>query len=82
MAQQNRSWQFDLEEGVLDTARLTRVVVDPTAPLSFKQEDDSNFRDTGRDIVAGQFRFHARASDHGRGSVCGHSGPAPSSGAV
>ncbi len=46
MAQQNRSWSFDLEEGVLDTARLTRVVVDPTAPLSFKQEDDSKFRDT------------------------------------
>ncbi|MBB35693.1 MAG: cobaltochelatase subunit CobT [Hirschia sp.] len=46
MAQQNRSWQFDLEEGVLDTARLTRVVVDPTSPLSFMQEDDSNFRDT------------------------------------
>lgn len=46
MAQQNRSWTFDLEEGVLDTARLTRVVTDPTSPLSFKQEDDSNFRDT------------------------------------
>jgi len=46
MAQQNRSWMFDLEEGVLDTARLTRVIVDPTAPLSFKMEDDSKFRDT------------------------------------
>ncbi len=46
MAQQHRSWQFDLEEGVLDTARLTRVVVDPTSPLSFMQEDESKFRDT------------------------------------
>ena len=46
MAQQNRSWSFDLEEGILDTARLTRIITDPTAPLSFKQEDDSNFRDT------------------------------------
>ena len=46
MAQQNRSWSFDLEEGVLDTARLTRIITDPTAPLSFKQEDDSQFRDT------------------------------------
>ena len=46
MAQQNRSWQFDQEEGVLDTARLTRVIIDPTAPLSFKVEDDSHFRDT------------------------------------
>jgi len=46
MAQQNRSWDFDLEEGVLDTARLTRVVIDPMQPLSFKQERDTQFRDT------------------------------------
>ena len=36
MAQQNRSWDFDLEEGTLDTARLVRVVTDPMHPLSFK----------------------------------------------
>jgi cobaltochelatase CobT len=46
MAQQNRSWSFDLEEGLLDVARLTRVIVDPTAPLSFKQEEETQFRDT------------------------------------
>src|SRR5579872_771083 len=46
MAKQNRSWTFDLEEGILDVARLTRVIVDPTAPLSFKQEEDTEFRDT------------------------------------
>ena len=46
MAQQNRSWDFDLEEGYLDTARLTRVVIDPMQPLSFKQERDTKFRDT------------------------------------
>ena len=46
MAQQNRAWSFDLEEGLLDVARLTRVIVDPTAPLSFKQEEDTEFRDT------------------------------------
>ena len=46
MAQQNRSWHFDLEEGVLDTARLTRIVTDPTSPLSFKAESESPFRDT------------------------------------
>ncbi len=45
-AQQNRAWSFDLEEGLLDVARLTRVIVDPTAPLSFKQEQDTEFRDT------------------------------------
>jgi cobaltochelatase CobT len=46
MAQQNRSWQFDLEEGVLDVARLSRVVTEPLAPLTFKMEDDTDFRDT------------------------------------
>ena len=46
MAQQNRSWEFDLEEGQLDSARLTRIVIDPFHPLSFKQEKDMRFRDT------------------------------------
>jgi cobaltochelatase CobT len=46
MAQQNRSWDFDLEEGLLDTARLTRVVTDPMQALSFKVERDTDFRDT------------------------------------
>jgi len=46
LAKQNRSWAFDLEEGMLDVARLTRVIIDPTAPLSFKQEEDTEFRDT------------------------------------
>ena len=46
MAQQNRAWEFDLEEGQLDPARLTRIVIDPQQPLSFKREQDTNFRDT------------------------------------
>ena len=46
LAQQNRSWDFDLEEGQLDTAKLTRVLTDPMQPLSFKQERDMEFRDT------------------------------------
>ncbi|MDE2493148.1 MAG: cobaltochelatase subunit CobT [Alphaproteobacteria bacterium] len=46
MAQQNRNWEFDLEEGLLDTARLTRIVIDPMHPLSFKREKDTSFRDT------------------------------------
>jgi cobaltochelatase CobT len=46
MAKQNRSWSFDLEEGLLDTARLTRVIVDPLSALSFKQEEDMPFKDT------------------------------------
>jgi cobaltochelatase CobT len=46
MAQQNRSWEFDLEEGTLDPVRLPRIIMDPFQPLSFKQEQDTNFRDT------------------------------------
>lgn len=45
-AQQNRSWDFDQEEGVLDAARLARVVVSPTTSLSFKVERETEFRDT------------------------------------
>ena len=45
-AKQNRSWNFDLEEGYLDPARLSRVITDPTQPLSYKMESDTNFRDT------------------------------------
>lgn len=46
LAQQNRAWEFDLEEGMLDSARLSRVVTDPFQPLSFKKERDTTFRDT------------------------------------
>ena len=46
MAQQNRSWEFDLEEGQLDPARLSRIIIDPLHPLSFKAEKDTEFRDT------------------------------------
>ncbi|MCC6889391.1 MAG: cobaltochelatase subunit CobT [Hyphomicrobiales bacterium] len=46
MAQQNRAWEFDLEEGLLDTARLPRVIIDPLHALSFKREKDTTFRDT------------------------------------
>ena len=46
MAQQNRSWVFDLDEGILDAARLARIVIDPMQPLSFKREKDQEFRDT------------------------------------
>ena len=45
-AQQNRSWEFDRDEGILDAGRLARVVANPTTPLSFKIEKDTEFRDT------------------------------------
>jgi cobaltochelatase CobT len=46
MAQQSRSWDFDQEEGLLDAARLARIVIDPTRSLSYKIERDTQFRDT------------------------------------
>ena len=46
MAQQQRAWEFDLEEGLLDVARLARVVVNPMQSLSYKRERDADFRDT------------------------------------
>ena len=46
LAQQNRAWDFDLEEGTLDAARLTRIITDPMHALSFKRERDTDFRDT------------------------------------
>ncbi len=46
LAQQNRAWEFDLEEGYIDAGRLSRIVVDPTSPLAYKMERDMQFRDT------------------------------------
>jgi len=46
LAQQNRGWDFDLDEGVIDAARLARVIVDPMQPLAYKRERDTQFRDT------------------------------------
>ena len=46
MAKQSRSWEFDLEEGLLDAGRLSRVVVNPMHPLSYKHEKETEFRDT------------------------------------
>ena len=46
LAKQNRSWQFDLEEGLLDSSKLTRVIIDPFNSLSFKKEKNTEFKDT------------------------------------
>ena len=46
LAKQNTSWNFNLEEGMLDTARLHRVIAEPGHPLSYKQETETNFKDT------------------------------------
>ena len=46
LAQQQRSWTYDLEEGQLDTARLTRIITDPMSALTFKEETETDFRDT------------------------------------
>ncbi len=46
LAKQNRAWEFDLEEGILDAAKLSRVVTDPFHPLSYKMEKETKFKDT------------------------------------
>ena len=46
LAKQNRSWNFDLEEGLLDNSKLTRIIIDPFNSLSFKKEKDVEFKDT------------------------------------
>ena len=46
LAKQNRSWEFDLEEGLLDSSKLTRIIIDPYNSLSFKKEKDLDFKDT------------------------------------
>ncbi len=46
MAKQNRSWEFDLEEGLLDSSKLPRIIIDPYNSLSFKKEKDLEFKDT------------------------------------
>jgi cobaltochelatase CobT len=46
LAKQTRAWEFDLEEGILDAARLSRIVTNPVLPLSYKQEQEMEFRDT------------------------------------
>lgn len=51
MAQQNRSWEFNKEEGMLDSARLHKIITDPLTPLSYKVEKDIEFRDTSVSIL-------------------------------
>jgi cobaltochelatase CobT len=46
LAKQTRAWEFDLEEGMLDSARLSRIIVDPLLALTYKRERDTDFRDT------------------------------------
>ncbi len=69
-AQQNRSWSFDEEEGILDAGRLARVISNPTTPLSFKVEQDTEFRDTVVTLLHRQFRLHARPPDLNCSYMC------------
>ena len=46
LAKQNRSWEFDLEEGILDASKLSRVIIDPLNSLSYKMEKEIEFKDT------------------------------------
>jgi cobaltochelatase CobT len=69
LAQQNRAWEFDLEEGMLDAARLPRVVIDPHAAAVLQAREGHRFPRHGGDAADRQFRLHARAADHGRGDA-------------
>jgi len=51
MAQQNRSWEFNKEEGILDSARLHKIITDPLTPLTYKIEKDTEFRDTSVSLL-------------------------------
>ena len=74
LAQQTRAWEFDLDEGMLDAGRLSRVVVNPMQALSYKRELDMEFRDTVRDAADRQLRLDARPADHRGGDVRRHPG--------
>ena len=73
-AQQNRAWDFDLEEGTLDAGRLARVVANPMTPLSFKMERDTDFRDTVVTLLLDNSGSDARAADLDRGDLGGRAG--------
>ena len=73
LAQQNRAWDFDLEEGILDSSRLTRMIIDPFQPLSFKQETRHGFSRHGGDASSRQLRLDARPPDHRRRDLRRHS---------
>ena len=74
MAQQNRAWDFDLEEGTLDAARLTRVITDPLHPALVQARARRRLPRHDRDTAARQLRQHARTSDHGGGLLRRHPG--------
>ena len=74
MAQQNRSWEFDLEEGLLDPARLSRIVIDPHACAVVQGREGYPVPRHRGDAAARQFRLDARPPDHGRRDLRRHSG--------
>ena len=75
MAQQSRSWDFDQEEGMLDAARLARVIVNPAHSLSYKVERDTEFRDTVVCAADRQFGLDARPADRHRRDLRRHPRP-------
>ena len=72
LAKQTRAWEFDLDEGMLDAARLSRVVTNPVLPLSYKREQRDRFPRHRRDPADRQFRLDARPADHRRGDERRH----------
>ena len=81
MAQQNRSWDFDQEEGLLDAARLARVIVNPAHSLSYKVERETEFRDTAVTLLLDNSARCAAGRSRSRRSAP-TSSPARSSGSA
>ena len=77
LAKQTRAWEFDLDEGLLDAARLSRVVANPVLPLAYKRERETDFRDTVVTPADRQFGLDARPPDHRRGDERRHPGAHP-----
>ncbi len=77
MAQQNRSWEFDLEEGLLDPARLPRIIIDPHASALVQAREGDQFSRHRGHAAARQFGLHARPPDHGGGDLRRHPGAHP-----
>ena len=75
MAKQNRTWEFDLDEGILDAGRLAQVVVDPMHPLAYKQEKEMEFRDTVVSMLIDSSGSMRGPIDHDRRHVRRHPRP-------
>ena len=72
LAKQNRSWEFDLEEGMLDASKLSRIIIDPLHSLSYKNEKETEFKDTVVTLLIDNCWFHEGETNIRSGNLCRH----------